>query len=69
MNASLHNVDVESVKVREYKADETGREFATVSVYDSEGNEVVLFFKDLTEVMFFASRVMVGRDEAQKARK
>jgi hypothetical protein len=69
MNASLHNVDVESVKVREFKSDETGAGFASVAVYDSNGNEVTLFFRDLTEVMFFSSRVMVARDEAQKARK
>jgi hypothetical protein len=60
MNASLHNTDSNSATVKTFKKDNTdifSKDFAVVSVQDSDRNEVALFFSNLAEVLNFAKMI------------
>ncbi len=60
MNASLHNANINSVKVMDLET------CAVVTVADENGNDVSIFLKDLTEVMFLSSRIMAAMEQARK---
>ena len=57
MNASLHNTDGNTVTVKDFGKSKEGNHFSTVTVSDSEGNYVSLFFQNLAEVLNFALQI------------
>ena len=60
MNTSLHNTDSNSATVKKFEKDSTdifSKDFAVVSVLDSNRNEVALFFSNLAEVLNFAKMI------------
>ena len=52
MNASLHRVNLKSVKVMNLESS------TVVTVADENGNDVSIFLNDLNEVLVLASRIM-----------
>ena len=60
MNASLHNTDINKVRVSDLESS------AVVEISDDRGNSVSIFLEDLTEVMFLSSRIMAGMEKARK---
>ena len=57
MNASLHRVNLKSVKVQNLD------ECAVVTIADENGNDVSIFLNDLNEVLVLASRIMGEMDK------
>lgn len=57
MNASLHNADSNTASVRDFGKSKEGDHFSTVTLSDSTGNTVTLFFQNLAEVLNFALMV------------
>ena len=60
MNASLHNTDINKVRVSDLESS------AVVEISDDRGNSVSIFLEDLTEVMFLSSRIMAAMEKARK---
>lgn len=57
MNASLHRVNLKSVKVMNLESS------TVVTVADENGNDVSIFLNDLNEVLVLASRIMGEMDK------
>ena len=57
MNASLHRVNLKSVKVMNLESS------TVVTIADENGNDVSIFLNDLNEVLVLASRIMGEMDK------
>ena len=57
MNASLHRVNLKSVKVMNLESS------TVVTVAGENGNDVSIFLNDLNEVLVLASRIMGEMDK------
>jgi hypothetical protein len=66
MNTSLHNTAYNTVVVKHFEANADHKEYAVLTVSDTDHNYVSLFFPSLQDVQYFVSQAGFQADKLIK---